>query len=111
MDNTQLRRQTKLITRGNLSKDLAKQLEDPSFSDWTLVCKGEKIPCHRFMLASRSPVFKVMFEQEGFLESKTHQTQIKVQKASEYRNCLNTRLVPFWYSNIPINVVTKMSWY
>ena len=63
---------------GSLGTDLAKQLAEPSFADWTLVCEGKEIPCHRFMLGSRSPVFKVMFEQDGFLESKTHQTQIKV---------------------------------
>ena len=64
--------------RGDLVTDLAKQLADPSFTDWTLVCENEEIPCHRFMLGSRSPVFKVMFEQAGFTENKTCQTQIKV---------------------------------
>ena len=63
---------------GSLAKDLAIQLADPSFTDWTLICEDEKIPCHRVILGSRSSVFKVMFEQAGFNESKTLQTQIKV---------------------------------
>ena len=68
----------KQLSRGSLAKDLSVQLADPSFSDWTLICEGERIPCHRFMLGSRSPVFKTMFEQDGFKESKTCETQIKV---------------------------------
>ena len=63
---------------GSLAKDLAVQLADPSFTDWTLTCENERIPCHRFMLGSRSPVFKAMLEQNGFKESKTCETQIKV---------------------------------
>ena len=66
------------ISRGCLAVDLAKQLVEPKFTDWSLVCEGEEIPCHRFMLGSRSPVFRAMFEQDGCLESKTCQTQIKV---------------------------------
>ena len=70
--------QVEHLSRGSLAKDLAIQLADPSFTDWTLICEGEMIPCHRFMLGSRSPVFKAMFEQDGFKESKTCETQIKV---------------------------------
>ena len=66
--------------RGGLATDLAKQLGNPSFTDWTLVCEGEEIPCHKFMLGSRSPVFQAMFEQDGFQENQTCQTQIKVNK-------------------------------
>ena len=66
------------VSEGGLSKDLAKQLFNPSFADWTLVCEGEQIPCHRVLLGSRSPVFSVMFEQDGFTENKTRQTIIKV---------------------------------
>ena len=70
--------QVEQFSSGSLAKDLAIQLADPSFTDWTLICESEKIPCHRFMLGSRSPVFKTMFEQDGFKESKTCETQIKV---------------------------------
>ena len=63
---------------GSLAKDLAVQLADPSFYDWTLICEDERIPCHRVILGSRSPVFKVMFEQDGFKENKDRETQIKV---------------------------------
>ena len=70
--------QVERACRGSIAKDLAVQLADPSFTDWTLICEDERIPCHRFMLGSRSPVFKAMFEQDGFKESKTCETQIKV---------------------------------
>ena len=63
---------------GGLAKDLALQLADPSFNDWTLICEDERIPCHRVILGSRSPVFKVMFEQDGFKENKKCETEIKV---------------------------------
>ena len=38
----------------------------PDFADWKLVCKGKMIPCHRFILASKSPVFKRIFEASAF---------------------------------------------
>ena len=36
-----------------LSNDLKKLLFDDQYSDWTLICEGEKIPCHRNLIASR----------------------------------------------------------
>ena len=62
---------------GSLAKDLEKELSNLNFTDWTIVCQDQKIPCHRFLLAARSPVFKRMFEQTGFNENKTYQNEIK----------------------------------
>ena len=59
-------------------KGLAKQLLEPSFTDWTLICEGEKILCHRVLLASQSPVFNRMFKS-GFRETVTSQTKIVVK--------------------------------
>jgi len=44
-----------------LASDLRKVLDQPTFSDWTLVCQGKKVPCHRFVLAARSPIFSQLF--------------------------------------------------
>ena len=60
----------------SLVNDMDKLMINPSFSDWTLNCGGEEIECHRSILGARSPVFETMFEQTGFQESSTHQTQI-----------------------------------
>ena len=46
---------------GELVRDLEKVLDQPTFTDWTLVCQGRNVPCHRFMLAARSPIFKQLF--------------------------------------------------
>ena len=42
-----------------LSQDLSAYLEDMSHADYVLRCKGEEFPCHKFLLAARSDVFKV----------------------------------------------------
>ena len=68
-------------TGGSLGKDLSEHWANPTFTDWTLICEDVEIPCHRFMLGSRSPVFQKMFEQNGFDEIKTHQTKIQVSVA------------------------------
>ena len=60
----------------NLKQDMEKLMFNPSFPDWTLICGGEEIKCHRSILGARSTVFETMFEQTGFQESKTNQTHI-----------------------------------
>ena len=60
----------------SLVNDMEKLMINPSFSDWTLNCGGEEIKFHRSILGARSPVFLTMFEQTGFQESSTHQTEI-----------------------------------
>jgi hypothetical protein len=34
---------------------------EPDSGDVNLLCRGKKIPCHKFLLVSQSPVFKAMF--------------------------------------------------
>ena len=46
--------------------------DDPTFADATLVCEGQKLPCHRVILASKSEVFKTMFSPTGFKEGNGH---------------------------------------
>ena len=65
------------LKQGSLAQDLEKQLPRLKFTDWNLVCEDQKIPCHRFLLGARSPVFQRMFEQTGFTENKASQTEIK----------------------------------
>ncbi len=45
-----------------LSKDFSTAFSDMMFSDFTIVCGEEKIECHAFVLAARSPVFKGMLD-------------------------------------------------
>ena len=65
-----------LIEEGSLLSDMKKLFSNPNFSDWTLICEGEKISCHRNILGARSLDFQTMFEQTGFKESSLCQTQI-----------------------------------
>jgi hypothetical protein len=44
-----------------------------SFTDSVLVCGEKKIPVHRFMLATRSPVFKALFSHEETSEGQDNQ--------------------------------------
>ncbi len=53
---------------GFLKSDLAKEKDDPSFSDATLICQGQKIKIHKFMLAARDDVFKTMLASQDFIE-------------------------------------------
>ena len=87
LDKTQTEQPVKPILngRGPVCKALAKQLLEPRFTDWILVCEGEEIPCHRVLLASQSPVFQRMFES-GFKESNTSRTIIKVSYSRQKNN-------------------------
>jgi hypothetical protein len=51
-----------------LKNDLAKEKDDPNFSDATLLCQGKEISIHKFMLAARSDVFKTMLSRQDFIE-------------------------------------------
>ena len=77
-----------------LSNDLKKLLFDDQYSDWTLICEGEKIPCHRNLIASRSPVFKRMIDQSGFDEHSKRQSEIKDMNVSTLKS-----LLTFIYTN------------
>ena len=45
-------------------EDFAREKDDPAFTDATLICQEEEIPCHRFVLGAKSEVFKKMFSQD-----------------------------------------------
>ena len=49
-------------------EDFAREKDDPTFADATLLCQDEEIPCHRFVLGAKSEVFKKMFSSKNFLE-------------------------------------------
>ena len=53
--NLKVRRQSS----GLLFEDLSKAFNqnEMAFTDWTIVCQGKEVPCHRFLLAARSKVF------------------------------------------------------
>jgi hypothetical protein len=54
-----------------LIRDLETELKEPSFADWTLICQGKKVPCHRFLLAARSRSFKAFFKKSSAEETVT----------------------------------------
>jgi len=62
-----------------LSLDLSKLLEDQQFSDITIVCQDGgneiKIPAHKTILGSRSPVFNAMFNT-NMTETQTREVNI-----------------------------------
>jgi hypothetical protein len=41
----------------NLGMDVSRLLNSHDMSDLTVICQGEELPCHRLILAARSPVF------------------------------------------------------
>lgn len=59
-----------------LGRDLEKEMNDPTFSDATLICNGREFPCHRVMLWARSSVFKNMFTHKGFTECENGRVDI-----------------------------------
>ena len=47
-----------------LLNDLKKVSSLGTFFDFTILCEGEKFPCHKVILASRSEVLKAMLVNE-----------------------------------------------
>ena len=45
----------------NYIHNVAKIFHDGKFPDVTIVCQGREFPCHKAILAGRSPVFEAMF--------------------------------------------------
>ena len=76
VSRNQMGKPVNTVSKAGIRHALAKQLLEPSFTDWTLICEGEELACHRVLLASQSPVFERMFQQSGFQESKTCKTEI-----------------------------------
>ncbi len=53
-------------TQGNtLAGDLCKGMEEESFSDFTITCSGLSFSCHKLVLASRSPVLKMILSNNS----------------------------------------------
>lgn len=48
----------------NLLSDMTVAYEDMIHSDYSLKCQGEEFPCHKFILASRSDVWRAMFSHD-----------------------------------------------
>ena len=61
----------------SLGDNLEKGLPTAQFSDVTLVCDGRRFDAHKFILSSRSDVFKAMFSHEGTTESTSNEVVIK----------------------------------
>jgi len=59
-----------------LSQDLSRLYNTKDNSDITITCGGKIFACHKIILASRSPVFKKMFESD-MLEKRTRSVDIK----------------------------------
>lgn len=67
------------LTIREMARQLGEQYKDPQFTDFTIKCydsesKEKEIKCHRFMLYSRSPVFRAML-QDHTLEYKKSQVK------------------------------------
>ena len=62
-----------------LSKHLGELLHDTEFTDINILCKGEVFNCHRNLLVTRSPVFKIMCSQE-FKEGVTGEIKLNSMK-------------------------------
>ncbi len=45
-------------------QDFAREKDDPTFADATLICQGVELPYHQFVLGAKSEVFKKMFSQD-----------------------------------------------
>ena len=58
------------------SQDLSRLYNTKDNSDITITCGGKIFACHKIILASRSPVFKKMFESD-MLEKRTGSVDIK----------------------------------
>ena len=80
---------------GSLVDELEKQLHEPTYPDWNLLCDGETIPCHRFLLGARSNVFNRMFDQTGFIENQTQQTVVK-----DVNICTLKDMLKFIYTDV-----------
>jgi len=59
-----------------LSLDLHHLYSTKEFADITIKCEGKSYGCHKYILASRSPVFKAMFESD-MKEKRTGSVEIK----------------------------------
>ncbi len=58
---------------------VGKQIEKNGreFSDVTLMCEDQSLPCHKVVLASQSDVFAAMFSHKGTYETRSNRVVIK----------------------------------
>ena len=59
-----------------LARDFSKVLADPIFSDWSLICDGKEIRCHRIFLGSRSGYFRRMFDERESAKDDSREIEI-----------------------------------
>jgi len=59
-----------------LQTDFSHLLKSSAHSDVVIKCQGEDIPCHKSILAARSPVFAAMF-QHNMAEARNHEVDIQ----------------------------------
>ncbi|XP_050793325.1 kelch-like protein 1 [Gopherus flavomarginatus] len=71
-----------------LSQGLKQMYLDKQFCDATLVVEGRRFPCHRMLLASVSPYFRVMFTS-SFKESQDGEVLLKAIAPSIIQSMLN----------------------
>lgn len=45
-------------------------------SDFKIICEGQELPCHKFVLSARSDVFQAMFDTKGSIENKEAYTYV-----------------------------------
>jgi len=78
-----------------LSNDMKKILETKLFTDCTIICGNEEIPCHRNILSSRSPVFETMFSSD-MKEASTGVVEIE-----DFTGATVKELVNYIYTGCP----------
>lgn len=61
---------------GVLRSNLRRYLQDESFADVTLACEGQRIRCHRMILASASEYFESLLNSKDFPDVGTSNTII-----------------------------------
>ena len=60
-----------------LNEDIEKLWSEEFATDFNLRCGEELFPCHKFILASRSTVFKAMFGNNAFAENAANEANIR----------------------------------
>ncbi len=53
------------IEHRTFARDIAKGYNNKDFHDFTIVCKDERFPCHKFILASRSEVLSMILSNNS----------------------------------------------
>ncbi len=72
-----------------LIKSFANLLESGESSDVQLICGGDTFKCHKLVLATRSKVFKAMFDHDSTKEAQTNTVTITDSPSHSLRQMLN----------------------